>query len=103
MTAPAPFGLRWEKPYKDNNCHHAMLGAVQIGAIGELAIEPGAWWYKVDGVDVKWLAKRNGQVKSRDSARKAVERAWVAWLKASGLMPADAPATSENPAHAREA
>jgi hypothetical protein len=38
---------------------------------------------------VKWISKGFGHVKSKASARRAVERAWDAWLSRAGLK--DAP------------
>ncbi len=103
MTAPSPFGLNWRLDRPSAKTEHAMLGEVCIGSIGERTHEPGAWWYMVDAIDVKWLAKRNGEVKSKASARAAIERAWEAWLKTAGLIGADAATANKNPAHAAAA
>jgi hypothetical protein len=85
--AETSLSLRWE-PFQGSS-EQASLGEVPIAMIGQLSADPGTWWYTIDGVHVKWISKGFGHVKSKASARRAVERAWDAWLSRAGLK--DAP------------
>jgi len=68
----------------------AYLGKVSIGSIGQLSADPGTWWYKVDGVYVKWIAKGFGHVRSKAAARRGVVRAFEAWAERAELRAAPA-------------
>jgi hypothetical protein len=76
--------LRWEAFHGVSEI--AYLGESPIGMIGNLNDDPSTWWYKVDGVTVKWIAKGFGHVKGKSSARRGVERAFAAWAERSGLL-----------------
>lgn len=75
--------LRWE-PFQGSS-EIAYLGGNPIGMIGQLDADPSTWFYKVDGVAVKWIAKGFGHVKGKASARRGVERAFKAWLERANL------------------
>lgn len=75
--------LHWEATHGSSET--AYLGDVEIGSIGQLDADPSTWWFTVDGVRVKWIAKGFGHVKSRTSARRAVERAFRAWAERAKL------------------
>lgn len=84
--ADKPLMLRWE-PFQ-GDAEMAMLGECSIGMIGSVnasSVPPGTWFFKIDGVDVKWIAKAFGHVKSRASARRAVNSAFAAWATRAGL------------------
>lgn len=76
--------LSWKTFQGDAEC--AYLGDVQIGMIGRLSADPSTWWYKVDGIHVKWIAKGFGHVKGKASARRGVERAFAVWAERAGLL-----------------
>ena len=40
----------------------------------------GEYVYRVEGIDVKWITRRNNTVSSLRTAKKAIERAWSLWL-----------------------
>lgn len=75
--------LRWE-PFQ-GDAELAMIGDVQIGMITPLAADPATWAFSVDGINVKWMTKRNGHVRGKASARRAVNRAWAVWAERAGL------------------
>lgn len=76
--------LRWE-PFSDRS-EMAYLGKVSIGMVGYLDDDPTTWWYKVDGIHVKWIATGFGHVKGKAAAKRGVERAFKAWAERAELL-----------------
>lgn len=76
--------LRWEKEASPEAAT-AYSGDAIIGSIVHQSVGERLWVYTVTGVNVKWVAKGHGFVKSRASARRAVERAWATWLEHAAL------------------
>ncbi|QEH79929.1 hypothetical protein EIK56_18040 [Sphingomonas sp. C8-2] len=76
--------LRWE--IFQGSAEQAFLGDVEIGMIGQLDDDPSTWWFKVDGIAVKWIAKGFGHVKGKAAARRGVERAFRAWAERAKLL-----------------
>jgi hypothetical protein len=77
--------LRWEKQ-RDGESWYAYSGDLVIGMVvkrdhGE------AWVYNLDAVHTRWIAKGHGEVETMPSAKRAIERAWAAWLERAGLEP----------------
>jgi len=81
--AELSLSLRWE-PFQGSS-EQAFLGQVPIAMIGQIDADPAIWWFKVDGVYMKWIGKGFGHVKGKASARRAVRRAWAAWLERAEL------------------
>ncbi|TIW05739.1 MAG: hypothetical protein E5V74_01755 [Mesorhizobium sp.] len=83
--------LRWERQdaYEAEWAYCGNLVVGMIGTRSRVASEDGKprYWYRVDGVHMKHIAKGYGEVQSEAAARKAVERAWETWLKLTGLRP----------------
>lgn len=77
-------GLVWEKTRFMNSwtwtayCGSIVAGSIVINIHGRYA-------YRVQGIDVKWLTRRNNQVSRLTTAKKAVERAWSIWRAEAGL------------------
>lgn len=70
--------LRWEK----NNW--AYSGQLVVGMVGRRA--DGSIWYTANSaVDMRYIAKGRGEVKSIKSAKRAVEHAWARWLEVADL------------------
>jgi LPS sulfotransferase NodH len=80
MNAP---NLRWET--QPGGGEFAYSGQAIIGLVTPLAADTSTWVYQVDGVAVRWITKPSGRVKGKVSAKRAVERAWSAWLEHAGL------------------
>lgn len=77
--------LRWE-PSTDGDIEHAFSGELAVGALGRSSANPRRWWWTATlAVHMRHIAKTNGEVASRATARRAVERSWSAWLKAAGF------------------
>ncbi len=74
--------LHWQQ---EEDGAAAISGELVIGQIGRLKADPSTWWYSVDAVSLRHIAKAKGHVKSRDAARRGVERAWQRWLSLAGL------------------
>jgi hypothetical protein len=80
---PTSPGLSWEA--SRDGVQYAKSGALTIGTVGRRV--DGSVWYSVDAVSTRWIAKGHGEVKTFRSAKRAVERAWAAWLAEAGLQP----------------
>jgi hypothetical protein len=81
-------GLQWER---DGRYRRATSGQLDVGTVGQLDGDPTAWWYLVDAISLRYIAKARGHVKSEASAKRAVGRAWRRWLDLAGLQPARPP------------
>lgn len=74
-------GLRWERQHGGG--WFAYSGDQIIGMV--VVRYDGAVAYVVDGVKTRHVTKGSGTVKSEGAAKRAVERAWQAWLDRAGL------------------
>lgn len=74
--------LRWEE--QDSGAWYAYSGTLVIGMCG-----PGEngwiWWNASQAVNMRHIAKTHGELKSYATAKRAIERAWTAWLAEAGL------------------
>lgn len=77
-------GLRWELQ-RDGENEYAYSGSLVMGIVVHQSVDEKLWVYKLDGVYAKWVGKTYGRVKTKSSAKRAIERAWAAWLDAAGL------------------
>lgn len=88
LTA-SPAALRWEK--QSSGGWYAYSGELVVGMV-VLRDHERAWVYDAsNAVNMRWTAKGYGEVKTAASARRAVERAWAAWLDRAGLAPKPIP------------
>jgi hypothetical protein len=80
--------LRWE-PMGDDGSEFAHSGDVSIGLVTQVKLgdEAGKWAWKIDGVHMKWIATGHGWVATKDEAKDALSRAWLAWMGAARLEP----------------
>lgn len=69
-------GLKWHKMHSD--CWFADSGELTVGMISKL--DNGNWRYNISGVRTKHITKGRGEVKTFESAKRAVKRAWDQWL-----------------------
>lgn len=73
--------LRWEAgPY---GVLTAYRGSLYAGSV--IPRDDGVVVYNVLGIDVKWITKGRGEVKSVRTAKMAVERAWLEWMKRADM------------------
>ena len=77
--------LRWEMQ-RDRESWYAYSGRLVVGMVVKRSTD-GRYAYSVGAVHTKWIAKGHGAVKSASSAKRAVDRAWSAWLEVAGLQP----------------
>lgn len=73
--------LRWEAGAYGGLT--AYRGSLYAGSV--IPRDDGVVVYNVLGIDVKWITKGRGEVKSVRTAKMAVERAWSEWMKRAGL------------------
>jgi hypothetical protein len=78
--------LRWEKQ-PDGRGEFAYSGELIVAMIGTRAADPSRWWYTIDGVDLRRLARPRGEACRPDIVRRAVNKAWDKWCSAAGLKP----------------
>lgn len=78
--------LRW-LPEPDGRAELAYSGEAIIGMVVHQSVGEQLWAYTVDGVHAKWVGKVRGRVKSKATAKRAVERTWAAWLAHAALAP----------------
>ena len=74
--------LRWEK--QTGGGWFAYSGEIIIGLVVE-RFDGQIAWDATSAVQMKWTAKGSGVVKTIASGKRAVERAWRAWLARAGL------------------
>jgi hypothetical protein len=74
--------LRWEK--QPNGGWFAFSGEIIVGLVVE-RFDHQIGWDATSAVQMKWTAKGRGVVKTVASGKRAVERAWSAWLSRAGL------------------
>src|SRR2546430_1694447 len=79
--------LRWEKQDGSEWAYSGRLVVGMIGTRGMASADGERYWYKLDAVHTKHIAKGHGEVRSKAAARKAVEMAWATWLREAGLSP----------------
>lgn len=85
---PKQYRLRFDRDYpfiSSVDCATAFLGDVIIASYVRLSDGTG-WKYRVDGIHTKWVTKGYGKVSSEAAARRAINRAWKAWLQQAGLI-----------------
>jgi hypothetical protein len=89
--------LRWEKQKPVAAGHSpswfAYSGKLMLGMVVQVAAGPskGVWTYSLSAVHTKWIAKGHGDVKSAATGKRAIERAWAAWLERANLGPRNGP------------
>lgn len=66
---------------------YALSGDMIVGMIGQRSDAPGRWWWQIAAVHTKHIVAGSGEVRSAGAARKAVEKAWAAWLRHASLVP----------------
>jgi len=77
--------LRWEEQ-RDGRSWYAYSGELVVGMV-VLRDHGEAWVYDAsNAVNMRWTAKGYGEVKSAAAAKRAVERAWAAWLGRASLV-----------------
>lgn len=65
--------LRWEEQ-NDRKSFLGYSGEIIIGMVVECSVDGKIVWTAHDGVHMKWTAKTNGEARSFDAAKRAVER-----------------------------
>lgn len=76
--------LRWE-PQPGHEAEYAYSGNAVVAMVVHQSVGERLWAYTVDGVQAKWVGKSHGRVRSKSSAKRAVEKVWAAWLAHAGL------------------
>jgi len=79
--------LRWEKQSGDIEAEVACSGDAIIAHVVHQSVGERLWAYSIDGVHAKWVGKTHGRVKTKATAKRAVEKTWTAWLRHAGLAP----------------
>ncbi|HTK34602.1 MAG TPA: hypothetical protein VL358_04840 [Caulobacteraceae bacterium] len=78
--------LRWEGRGEHQT---AFSGQLAVGSIGRRS--DGSCWYHVTAVDLRYISRAlNLHVGNIRTAKRAVERAWAAWLSRAELGPGGA-------------
>ena len=78
--------LRWEKDRGYAACYTAYQGEMAVGSIGQR--DDGTVWYVAHhAVNMRWVTKSRGEVKTLAYARRAVLKAWRRWLSYAQLTP----------------
>lgn len=72
--------LKWKKEF---GYWQAWCGNVAIGSVGQR--DDGTCFYRLDGLNIRWIGKGYGTVMSIASAKRAVARVWEKWLTEAGL------------------
>lgn len=80
-------GLEWKK--QTDRSWWAMRDQHVVGFVVER--EPGDVVYQIRAMHTKWICKGYGEVKSIQTGKRAIERAWRDWLDAFGLREAENP------------
>jgi hypothetical protein len=83
MTVAAK--LSWEEIGTGFDGFHGYSGDIAVGTVLRRSIDGIIVWTAHDAVHMKWTAKANGQAKSFDTGKRAVERAWTRWLERACL------------------
>lgn len=81
-----PFPLRWEVQHSGGV--YAYRGQIIIGMVGKGA--DGLWFYQIHAVEMNWISKGRGRVRSKYSAIRAVNRAWKDWLEVTKIIGGEA-------------
>jgi hypothetical protein len=76
--------LTWELN-GNGRFHTAKLNDRIVGSVVER--EPGDVAWFISAVQMKWIAKGDGESKDVPSAKRALARAWKSWADAYGLHP----------------
>lgn len=91
-------GLVWDKgEYIDlrrNNGESAWVGQIRIGWY--MQTQSGDWHFHTDGIWVKHITLAAGNVKTKASAKRAVERAWLMWSELANVVPRLTPAEEKS-------
>lgn len=88
-TAPLlPGDLRWDPIGRGSDSAVGRSGDITIGMVGRRSGNPDVFFYVIDGVDVKYVAKSRGEARTLKAAKRKVENAWRTWLERAGILQA---------------